>query len=167
MKFPVSRSLKAGVVIAMLFAAPAFAGANGTDRPHVGTCDTVVRPQPSPDGHLLLEIDLSCQFRHLGRTTGLIVQDTLLGPIDANGVMQVAILASFTYTAANGDELHSSMNGTGNINFVTGIVTFEGVEMWQGGTGRFADATGASYLRGTATLATNRGFYSTVGRISY
>jgi hypothetical protein len=167
MRSDISRCLKAGVAIANLFAASAFAGSHGTDCPLVGTCDTVVRPQPSPPGHLLLEIDLSCQFQHLGRTTGIILQDTLLGSVDTDGVIQIVLLSTFTFTAANGDELHSTMNGTGYINFLTGVVTFEGLEIWDGGTGRFSDATGTSHLRRTASLPTNTGFYSTVGCITY
>jgi hypothetical protein len=53
------------------------------------------------------------------------------------------------------------------INVATGDVQYMGTETFQGGTGRFADASGTSQLSGTASLFTETGFYTVNGNISY
>jgi hypothetical protein len=141
----------------------AMAAKGGTDRPHLGTCATVVNPQPSG----VLAIDLACQFRHLGRTTGLLMLTVVPTGAPVGGKLPVAISGPVTYKAANGDELRALFSGTGEIDLATGDVEFGGVENYSGGTGRFADASGQSTLEGTASQATNTGFYVTAGRISY
>jgi hypothetical protein len=160
---------KKTLLIALVFATPvtiAFAGPGGTDRPHAGMCDTVVTPltQGFP---LLLRIDLACQFRHLGLTTGVIAQEVnATGPV-VNNLLPAAVSSQITYTAANGDALRSTFLGVASINVVTGAVAFEGIETYGGGTGRFSQASGSSFLEGTVPAGTNNGFYTTVGRISY
>jgi len=72
-----------------------------------------------------------------------------------------------TYTAANGDQLFETFTGTAMLNLDTGDVTFIGVEAFNGGTGRFANATGSADLGGQASILTNRGFFTSKGRISY
>jgi len=157
------RRTAAIALFAALPASWAFAGPGGTDRPHLGTCDTVVRPQPSG----LLEIDLACQFRHLGRTTGLIVQEiTPTGP-PVNGVLHLALSATVRYDAANGDVLRGTFTGVATIDLGSGNVEYHVIETYAGGTGRFANASGSSVLEGTASTVTNTGFYVTSGRISY
>jgi hypothetical protein len=163
-----SSMLKKGVVLAVLAAAPiaAVAGPGGSNRPYASICDTVVHViQTQPI--LTLSVDLACQVRHLGRTTGLIIQDVVPTGPPVNGVLPVALDATVVYVAANGDELRATFLGTGEINLVTGDVTFEGIETFNGGTGRFQNATGSSFLEGTASNVTNVGFYTSVGRISY
>ena len=163
-----SRMLKKGVVLAVLAAAPivAVAGPGGSNRPYASICDTVVHViQTQPI--LRLSIDLACQVRHLGLTTGLIVQDVIPTGPPVNGVLPVALDATVAYLAANGDELRGTFLGTGEINLVTGDVTFEGIETFNGGTGRFQNASGSSFIEGTASNVTNVGFYTSVGRISY
>ena len=101
------RNLNRAVLIGILFAAPvpvALAGPGGTDRPHLGTCDTVIPPPPS-SFPALIEIDGTCRFRHLGSTILTIVQVVdAAGPL-SNGVLPITISAQITYTAANGDLL--------------------------------------------------------------
>jgi hypothetical protein len=160
--------LKKGVVLAGIAAAPivAVAEPGGSNRPFASICDTVVHiVQTQPI--LTLSIDLACQVRHLGRTAGLIVQDVVPTGAPVNGVLPVALNAAVGYVAANGDELHGTFLGTGEINLVTGDVTYEGIETFNGGSGRFRNVSGSSFLEGTASNVTNVGFYTSVGRISY
>ena len=50
---------------------------------------------------------------------------------------------------------------------VKGTIAFEGIETYAGGTGRFADASGTSFLEGHASAVTLTGFYVTLGTLSY
>ena len=52
--------------------------------------------------------------------------------------------AASTYTAPNGDQLRATF--TGQLNSLTGVIT--ATVTYVGGTGRFADATGAATLAG-------------------
>lgn len=159
-------SCRQAAVIALAAAMPAsiaVAGPGSSDRPHLGSCDTVVRPQPSG----ILEIDLSCRFRHLGNATGLIVQQiTPTGP-PVNGVLPLALSATVSYAAANGDVLRGTFTGSASIDLASGNVEYEVIEIYAGGTGRFVNASGRSFLQGTASTATNTGFYVTTGTLSY
>ena len=67
----------------------------------------------------------------------------------------------------SGDELRASFIGSGLLDLTTGEVTFIGVETYDGGTGRFVQATGSSNLQGDASIVTNRGFFTVNGRIAY
>ena len=73
-----------------------------------------------------------------------------------------------TYTAANGDQLHTRWDGQ-VISPPGPVAVFVGPETYLGGTGRFAHASGSSWLEGTATLTglTGTGAYTTEGSISY
>jgi hypothetical protein len=155
-----------GVAVLTFAMLSASATAKSPERPHAGTCDATVTPltQGFP---LLLSIDLSCHLRHLGLTTGVIAQEVFPTGDAVDGVVPLAIVSDITYTAANGDVLKSHYVATGTMNFVTGEVTFEGVETFKGGSGRFTDASGSSFLEGTASIFTNEGAYTTVGRIRY
>ena len=150
---------------ALLIALPAVAGAapGGTARPHEGRCDTVVNALPSGT----LEIELDCQFRHLGRTTGLLVQQVIPSGPPVGGVLPATLLATVSYTAANGDTLVGTFTGTAAIDLATGAVRYSGVETLTGGTGRFAHASGTSLLNGTASTVSNAGFYVTSGTLDY
>jgi hypothetical protein len=63
--------------------------------------------------------------------------------------------------------LRASFIGSGVLDLTTGEVTFIGVETYDGGTGRFVQATGSSNLQGDASIVTNRGFFTVNGRIAY
>jgi hypothetical protein len=152
-------------ITALLIGVPAMAGAasGGTARPHEGRCETVVNTLPSGT----LEIALDCHFRHLGRTTGLLVQQVIPTGPPVDGVLPAALSATVSYTAANGDTLVGTFTGTAAIDLVTGAVRYSGVETLTGGTGRFADASGVSLLTGTASTVSNTGFYVTSGTLDY
>ncbi|MEO7502328.1 MAG: hypothetical protein ABIW94_06795 [Gemmatimonadaceae bacterium] len=67
-----------------------------------------------------------------------------------------------TYTAANGDQLTTTFAGTDPLG---GDIEFTGLETYTGGTGRFANATGESFLQGSATGAT--GEFTSKGSITF
>jgi hypothetical protein len=82
-------------------------------------------------------------------------------------VHRLLITNSTEHRAANGDRLLMSFLGTGQLDPITGEVSFVGTETFQGGTGRFANASGSATVQGQASLATNRGSFTSAGRIAY
>ena len=165
-------SLKRSTVLlaAALFAVPpsfALADPGGTDRPHLGKCDTVIPPPPATFP-AVVQIGATCHMRHLGFTTGTVVQTLDVAGPPVNGVLPLTISEGrITYVAANGDELHASFEGTASIDFASGTIEFQGTETIGGGTGRFAGASGTSYLEGNASAVSLTGFYVTLGLLSY
>ena len=119
------------MVAATLFVAPmngALADSGGRDRPHLGKCDTVIPPLP-PTFPAVVEISASCHFRHLGLTTGMIVQTIDAAGPPSNGVLPLTITdGRITYVAANGDELHTTFEGEASFNLATGAIAFEGLK---------------------------------------
>ncbi len=159
------------LVAAALLAAPvnsALADRGGTDRPHLGKCDTAFGPLP-PTFPAVAEISLSCHFRHLGRTTGWIVQTIDLAGPPVNGVAPLRVTnGRITYVAANGDQLHSTFEDyTAGFNLASGEIAFASIETIVGGTGRFSDASGETFVEGHASAVTLTGFYVALGTISY
>jgi len=164
----IARAVTNAFVLAAIATTPivASAGPQGSNRPYAAACDTagtVIQIDPV----LRISFDLVCQSRHLGATTGVLVLDVIPIGAPVNGILPTAIFAPVRYVAANGDELHADFVGTGDINLATGVATFQGIETFEGGTGRFANASGRSFLEGTASNITNEGVYTSVGRISY
>lgn len=157
-----------GVLIAASVSMQAVVGtgalATERERPYHGSCTTVVTPL-DPQGSQL-HIDLDCTLTHLGRATGVAMQSVTV--IGQNGPVLITTIANTTtYTAANGDVLNQSFEGMALINVATGDVQYMGTETFQGGTGRFADASGTSQLSGTASLFTEKGFYTVSGTLAY
>ena len=146
---------------------PSPTTAASPERPYRGSCSTVVTPLTPPGVFPQeLRIDYVCQLAHLGRTTGIAMQ--VVTPIGQSGAIVTALIENATiYTAANGDTLDASFSGTALINVQTGDVRFIGTETFEGGTGRFAGATGNADLEGTASAFTNLGFFTTQGRLVY
>jgi|SRR5437773_6915055 len=163
------RNWNRALLVGILFATPvtlAVAGPGGTDRPHLGQCDTVI-PPPPPSFPAEVEIGLTCHFRHLGLTTGTSFQVLDVAGPPSNGVLPLTTYGKIIYIAANGDELHSAFEGEASIDFTTGTIAFEVIETFVGGTGRFSDASGTSVLEGDASAVTLTGFYVTLGTLSY
>ena len=77
---------------------------------------------------------------HLGSYTE--VGSVAFSPTNDPAVLQID--AWSIYTAANGDQLHAVISGS--LNGLTGAIT--ATVTYAGGTGRFADATGSSNLKG-------------------
>jgi hypothetical protein len=113
-----------------------------------------------------LRIDYDCTLTHLGRSTAVAMQ--VVTPIGQSGAIVSTIIEAATiYKAANGDMLNVLLEGTALIDVQTGDVTFIAKETFDGGSGRFADATGSSVLQGTASIFTNLGSFTTRGRLAY
>ncbi|HVF29558.1 MAG TPA: hypothetical protein VNA22_01260 [Pyrinomonadaceae bacterium] len=87
---------------------------------------------PGPNG-VAITAEGAGEATHLGRFTR--TEEILLNP--ATG----ALIGSITFVAADGSELTCEFTG----NF-TGAATAGGTYTWTGGTGRFADASGAAHF---------------------
>lgn len=146
------------VAAAQLTAAAQSAAA--AERPYGGACRTAFT-FVSPTR---LQMEYTCQLQHLGRTTAVATQDLAFGP---GGI---AITNNTVYTAANGDRLYAQFTGTGTTSADSpGMVSFTGIETYDGGTGRFEHAAGSAELVGTATIAGpgGSGAFSVDGKLTY
>lgn len=131
-------------------------GSSVVARPMGGRCVTEIEVLPANFPILLLHITGDCTLEHLGRVT--------LESTQSVNLISMTITNSSSYTAANGDVLRAPFTGVATFN-PDGSVSFTGSEVYQGGTGRFSNASGSSALSGTATLST--GEYTTSGSIAY
>jgi hypothetical protein len=84
----------------------------------------------------------------------------VLTPTDDPSVL--AVSGRTVYQAANGDLLYAVTDAT--LNALTGVVT--GTDTWDGGTGRFADASGVVELSGQL-LPDGSVTFSLLGGIAY
>ena len=167
-----ARGLAAAMVVAFLtIAVPASAGSKDTERPFRGSCDTAITPLSGPgEIPIVLAVDVVCRLSHLGLTVGGTDREVVVpaGPPSADGILPIYITVErITYVAANGDELWSTFAGPGELDLVAGRATFEGVETFVGGTGRFAGASGQSRTTGEGSLVTNTGRLATSGMLRY
>ena len=79
----------------------------------------------------------------------------------------VSVVATFTMTAANGDELYGAFTSVGFFADPQTLV-IQGEFEFTGGTGRFADATGSGEIEAIAFLAPGLPFIGTItGTIDY
>lgn len=160
------RKLAAASAAILLSQLPAGTSAADPDRPHAGRCSTVVTPVSQNGPVQELHIASDCNLTHLGRATGQTTQFvTPIGP--PAPTVPLLITNTTEYRAANGDRLMMSFLGTGQLDLSTGEVSFVGSETFQGGTGRFANASGSATIQGRASVATNLGSFTTSGRIAY
>lgn len=93
---------------------------------------------------------------HLGRFTWADVEYANFAVIPGG----VAVVATFTMTAANGDELYGEFASVGYFADAVTLV-ISGAYEFTGGTGRFADATGSGDIDATAFLAPGLPFVGT------
>ena len=174
-----SRSF-AGISLGIL--AASFAAACGTDRPTslateppfaargTNTGEPVERPwggrcefSAERLAPTLIRITGTCQLAHLGRTEYVNLQTIVPGPV-------TQFTNSTTYTAANGDVLSTTAVGTATPADGASRLILAATETVQGGTGRFADASGEAALAGATFLtgpAARTGFYELTGTIAY
>jgi hypothetical protein len=141
--------------------APRLAGAAvPTARPLSGGCETSFTPPPFPLPPVFRQVDTgTCQLAHLGRVQIYSVQD-----IDFATGTQVSV--ELTFTAANGDVLRATNVGS-SVPSAAGVA-FQGTMTFIGGTGRFANATGAARVEGTADLMASTAAFTVVdGWIAY
>ena len=167
-----ARGLAAAMVVAFLTVAPhASAGPKDTDRPFRGSSDTAITPLTAPGAiPIVLAADVVCRLSHLGLTVGGTDRQVVVpaGPPSVEGILPITIsIERITYVAANGDELWSTFAGPGELDLVAGTATFDGVETFVGGTGRFAGATGQTRTVGEGSLVTNTGRLATSGKLRY
>ena len=154
-----------GLVLAVvaMTPAPAMGAANGTDRPLTGTGTATTTVNLTTGAGTSVG---SGPLSHLGAVTSSDqLQFALVGP---NGF---SFTGTATIVAANGDELFTTVSGTGTLgppvqNMVVNTIT--------GGTGRFADASGTFTTVGVSTSSSIVGSIETVtidssftGTISY
>jgi hypothetical protein len=85
----------------------------------------------------------TCQFSHLGRADMHLVQRVNV----TNGAQTGQVM----FTAADGDTLRATASG-GSTRIGPNTLTFFGVTIITGGTGRFATATGELQLTGTLSF---------------
>jgi hypothetical protein len=145
--------------IAALAAVPAVATAGG-GLPMAGNCATTF----TVGGTGAISITGSCVLTHLGRTTYRATQI-----VTPNGDGTVHIAVDGIYTAANGDQLHGVISGTGSFGGGSSV-SYTTTETFVGGTGRFAHASGEVTDTGIATFTgatTGLSTYSMLGSISY
>jgi hypothetical protein len=124
----------------------AAAAGRAAARPFSGRCETTFNPPPLPPPPVHRQTDQgSCQLAHLGRAEFYSVKD-----IDFSTGTQTTTEASFT--APNGDVLRAVGAGT-SAPGRPGHIAFSATLTLQGGTGRFAHATGWVRVEGEADLA--------------
>ncbi len=152
------------LVVTVLSPATAQGKAGGTDRPLRGTetataIINVVKHTGSVSGPF--------RYAHLGN--GTFHADTVLTPLTPTSTH---IGGTNTYTAANGDQVFTTISGTSTVTATGSEVTI--VDTIVGGTGRFADASGTFTVTGPAVtlsfvspFVTSSGTNTVEGRISY
>jgi hypothetical protein len=128
------------------------------ERPWTGSCNVVAEFM----SETALRITGYCQLAHIGRASVLALQTIVPG---ASGI---AYTNTTVYTAANGDELHTTNVGVATPS-AQGL-SLNGIESAAGGTGRFANASGSATLSGAVrftSATTTIGSYSLVGRLTF
>jgi hypothetical protein len=99
---------------------------------------------------------------HLGAFThyGTLILTPTADPTDDPALFTVS--GRTTYVAANGDELYAIIDAT--LNVLTGVAV--GTDTWDGGTGRFSDASGTVDI--TAQLSPDGSFtFNFTGNIAF
>ena len=127
--------------------------------PFSARCELAIQP-PTPVGPgVIRQLDTGeCIVSHLGRTT--FVSDKVINVVAGTQTIQA------TFTAANGDVLRASGAGTSGM-VSPGVVAFVATISFDGGTGRFADASGSATIRGQANLAAGTSAAEMTGTIQY
>jgi hypothetical protein len=147
-------------VLAVLAALPPIAAAGTQPRPMSGSCSTAFTVGPTG----VISIEGTCLLTHLGLTTYRATQT-----VTPNGDGTVHIAVDGVYTAANGDQLHGVISGTGSFSGGSSV-SYTTTETFVGGTGRFSGAAGevtdtgvAQFTGATSGLSS----YSMLGSIVY
>jgi len=129
------------------------ANANLVTRPWEGSCEGtgVFRSD-----FVTLDITGTCTLSHLGRTTTVGVE-----------TVGAVLNAVHTFTAANGDLLHTTTTGTAVLKPDFSGVIFSNIETVTGGTGRFANASGSATRIGSTNFSDGSAIWEIVGTLTY
>ncbi|HSK19239.1 MAG TPA: hypothetical protein VK912_08865 [Longimicrobiales bacterium] len=122
-------------------------------------CEMVIQP-PTPVGPgLLHQIDTgTCHGTHIGRAQ--LTSDKIINVVNGTQTLET------TFVAANGDELRGTGTGT-NTPVGPGLIAFTATLTFDGGTGRFADASGQATITGQADLGAGRSHMTAKGSIEF
>jgi hypothetical protein len=127
--------------------------------PFRGGCELVIQPPEPISPGVVRQIDIGdCRISHLGRAT--FISDKIINFAAATQTIQG------TYIAANGDLLYANGAGTSQV-VAPGRIAFQGIVVFEGGTGRFAGASGTATMTGEADQVNARSSFTTTGTISY
>ncbi len=128
-------------------------------RPLSARCQLAIQPpQPISPG-VLRQLDTGeCIVSHLGKST--LVSDKVINFAAGTQVIDV------TFAAANGDVLKGSGTGTNTL-VAPGRVAFTANLTFTGGTGRFANASGAAKIEGEADIVNARSQMTMTGSLTY
>lgn len=117
------------------------------EKPIRGSCQTRFDPPPFPLPAVHRQTDVgTCKLSQLGAADFYAVQDIEF----ATGTQRSVVVR---ITAANGDVLLASSVGSSTASGP--VVQFSATLSFEGGTGRFANATGQATITGRADLLTN------------
>jgi len=125
-------------------------------------------PVIGPDGRpvparFTVSLDGKCNLRSFGEASLAGTQQVVFNPDGTQSLHNES-----RYTIAEGETLYSVSDGKGALSAdIPATVTFEALERFTGGTGRFENARGGAKARGSANLATAQGEYRTLGVIGY
>ena len=171
------RVIPATLLLAFALSGAALAGPGlkGMSVPIEGGCDvlaTALPPPPGTDGRFATLIFSNC---HYAPTVDLqsaqaVVVSWVTGPPSGKFLPLVGS-THIIYTGASGDHLDSIFTLSGEINLAappdTNRFVWQGTEIYQGGTGRYSQATGTSTVFGSTNPATGTGEFKTFGLINY
>ena len=133
-------------------------GLNPVDRPVTGSCELKVEIL-ALNFPILTQRDVGvCHLAHLGRAE-------MDGTLEIN-LLQGTQSGTRTFTAANGDELYASVQGT-SAPVGPGLIGFSATFTFTGGTGRFANASGTATGEGVADQLTQSTSVQISGAIRY
>ena len=129
-------------------------------RPISGQCQLkTLSTTPAPAPPVFRQVAVgTCTLSHLGRSTVDFIQIVNFGARTQRS-------QKLTYTAANGDVLEASSVGTSTPT-PTGV-SFSSTITFNGGTGRFVNATGQAHADGTANVVAGTSRYTLDGSILY
>jgi hypothetical protein len=141
--------------LAALAAAPG--AAVGEERPFKASLTGNAHLSPTDDPFVLRNDETGMgTATHLGAFTWADVEFADFDEIPGG----VAVSASFTMTAANGDQLYGTFESVGYFD-EDGNLVIHGEYQFTGGTGRFADATGSGDIDAIAYLSPGLPFEGT------
>jgi hypothetical protein len=163
------------LVFALSGGALAGPGLKGTSVPIEGGCQVLGAPLPPPpgiDGNFGKLTFSNCDY---APSVDLIsakayVVSWVAGP-PSGGFLPIVGSTHITYTAASGDLLDSIFTFSGKLNLAappnTNNLVWQGTEIYQGGTGKYSQATGTSTVFGSTNLATQQGEFTVFGLINF